>query len=237
MGHTASILNKGDGDIPDCTFPDSSTTIMSGVATDNNSSSMNGIATDNSSGSMSGVATGFIDKFQFELGDYLTCSLSDGSSVEGLYVERSNQDDNDCITLFSDGEYTICLASNCTVLSKADELEVGDHVQAKPVGEMVHYLGRISCIHQRDGALLYDVEMDGDPDDKECGIPASSIIKIMSRRAVAMHRWKKGLHAIHAVHSIMSKTKFDSTSSMGSRLTDPVDPHDDAAMTEPGPGQ
>ncbi len=220
MGHGASISDETDGDrSPDRASPD------------NSSSSI----------IMSDVATGFTDKCQFELGDYLVCNLSDGSSVEGLYVERSNQDDNDCITLFSDGEYTICLASNCTVLSKADELEVGDHVQAKPVGEMVHYLGRISCIHQQDGALLYDVEMDGDPDDKECGIPASSIIKIMSRRAVAMHRWRKGLHAIHAIHSIMSKTKFDSSSSMGSRLTDhsvdPQDGDDAAAGIEPGPAQ
>lgn len=215
MGHSASILDEEDGERPDCA------------------------SLDNSSSIISGAATGFTGKGQFELGDYLKCSLSDGSTVEGLYVERSNQDDNDCITLFSDGEYTICLASNCTVLSKSDELEVGDHVQAKPVGEMVHYLGRISCIHQRGGALLYDVEMDGDPDDQECDIPASSIIKIMSRRAVAMHRWRKGIHAIHAIHGIMSKTKLDSTSSMGSRLTDHPVPVDlqDTAVTEPGPSQ
>jgi len=189
MGHSASILDEAPlAGRPDCDSPGSSSNITSGVA------------------------TGFTDKFQFELGDYLQCMLADGTCVEGLCVERSSQD---CITLFSDGEYNICLASNCTVLSKADEFEVGDHVQARPVGELVHYLGRISSIHQRDGVLLYDVEMDGDPEDKECNIPASSIIKIMSRRAVALHRWRKGVNAINAIHNMKSKT--DSWKSMGSK--------------------
>lgn len=142
---------------------------------------------------------------KFEVGDYLKCVNEDGTSFEGLYIERAQY--NKVILLVED-ETKECLVENCSVVVKADDLEIGDRVQIKLPESYIYYLGRISQIHENNGIKTYDIDMEGDDeDDKEYGVLISNIKKIMSRRALVVSRWKKGKNVVNALsnlHAVLS---------------------------------
>lgn len=121
-----------------------------------------------------------------------------GIQNEGVIVERIT----DVIVRVDFGdsaeEYDI---SDCQLLLKAHEFEEGDLVKMMPKGKAYYLAGRIKQVN-KDGTL--DILMDGDDlDDIEHAVDPKTVMKVMTRRALVIGRWKAAVAAVVTVNSLM----------------------------------
>jgi hypothetical protein len=137
----------------------------------------------------------------FTVGDFVKVKVEDGSFLEGILTEVVSAD----IVAVSFGQEDVVkhfLAADCELVVRSDEMEVGDQVQVQPQGSALYFVGRVSQIH-KDGT--YDVVMEGDdPDDIETHVPESNIRKLMSRRALAVARWKRAALVVSSINNFQS---------------------------------
>lgn len=86
----------------------------------------------------------------------------------------------------------------CSLVLRAIDYEIDDHVQIKPEGSALYFTGRVITINI-DGTI--NVRMDGDDaDDIEYNIPIENCIKIKSCRPQAIGLWKKLRDSLKAAH-------------------------------------
>lgn len=141
------------------------------------------------------------------VGDIVRVEKSPNSFSEGIIVERL--DNEQFIVDFGDRIATVLL-SNCHILLRNDEYEMGDKVEVQPPGSALFFVGRVIAMNPHERTL--DVLMDGDdPDDIERNIPIENARKLMSRRAVVVNRWKKAFMMVVA-SNFFRQVEFDEAS-------------------------
>lgn len=122
----------------------------------------------------------------FNVGDVV--GMNEGErSREGIIVERINR-----LTVrvdFDENSIEDVLVENLTLILKFDDFEVGEIVELKPPGSHLFFVGKIVAINTDD---TIDVLMESDdPDDIERGVKKSDCRKLMTRRDLAVSRWRK----------------------------------------------
>ena len=135
------------------------------------------------------------DEGKISTGDVVRVNIANGHPLEGFVVERLN----DFNILVDFGEnLKECHVSNCTVIIKSDELEVGDKVEMKPMGMSLYFVGKVIGINPD---CTLDVLMDGDdPEDIERGVNVEDIRKLMSKRGLVVSRWRRAFMMVVAIN-------------------------------------
>lgn len=143
---------------------------------------------------------GTVPKYDnFVVGDYLKVKEANGSYVEGLMVERI---DNEKVMIDFCGDIKECYVEECQLLVKSDEVEIGDKVEVKPKGMSIFFVGKVIRLNENG---TFDIAMEGDdPDDVERDVTADDLRKLMSRRALVVSRWKRAFMLIVAASAFKS---------------------------------
>ncbi len=122
--------------------------------------------------------------------------------LEGFVVERLN--DVNILVDFGENIKEVHV-SNCTIVIRSDELEVGDKVEMKPAGMALYFVGKVIAIN---ADCTLDVLMDGDdPDDIERGVDVDNIRKLMSKRGLVVGRWRRAFMLVVAINRF-GKVRF-----------------------------
>jgi hypothetical protein len=144
------------------------------------------------------------------VGDIVRVETSPKHFSEGIIVERV--DNEHVIIDLGDRTSTLPL-SNCHILLRNDEYEMGDKVEVQLPGSVLFFVGKIIALNPTERTL--DVLMDGDdPDDIERNVPFENARKLMSRRAVVVNRWKKAFMMVVA-SNFFRQVEFDETTISG----------------------
>lgn len=144
------------------------------------------------------------------VGDIVRVETSPNNFSEGIIIERV--DDTHVIIDLGDRISTLPL-SNCQILLRNDEYEMGDRVEVQPPGSALFFVGKVIALNTTERTL--DVLMDGDdPDDIERNIPFENARKLMSRRAVVVNRWKKAFMRVVA-SNFFRQVEFNEASISG----------------------
>jgi len=145
------------------------------------------------------------------VGDIVRVDISPTETIEGMVLECL---ENDCLTIDL-GETTQTFPiSQCHLLLRNDEYEIGDRVEVQPMGSSLYFVGKVISIDS--SAKTMAVLMDGDdPDDIEKNIPFEQARKLMSRRAFVVNRWKKAFMMVVA-SNFFSRIHFDNSLSVKS---------------------
>lgn len=137
----------------------------------------------------------------FTVGDFVKVKLEDGSYSEGILVEIVDEE-MVAVNFTVEDMVKNVRADDCELVVHSDVMEVGDQVQVQPQGSAMYFVGRVSQVNT-DGT--YDVVMEGDdPDDIERSVPESNIRKLMSRRALAVARWKRAALVVSSINNFQS---------------------------------
>jgi uncharacterized OB-fold protein len=91
------------------------------------------------------IVTWFEDEDEgLSVGDVVKVNFKESEPLEGFVVEKLN--DVNILVDFGD-HIKECHVSNCTLLIRSDELEVGDKVEMKPADSALYFVGIISAIN------------------------------------------------------------------------------------------
>lgn len=116
---------------------------------------------------------------------------------EGIIVERVTKSTIRVDFGNSTGDFDIY---HCDLILRSDEYEVGDVVKMSPSGGGLYFSGRVVNVNE-DGTL--DIHMDGDdPDDIEHSVDLKNVIKVMTRRAMVISRWRAAAAAVIAANAM-----------------------------------
>lgn len=119
----------------------------------------------------------------------------EGKESEGIVVEKV---DNLALRVDFGERVQECLISECIILVRNYEFEVGDKVEARPAGMNLFFVGKVVKIYP-DKSM--DILMDGeDLSDIERGITPDNCRKLMSRRSVVINRWKRAFMMVVAAN-------------------------------------
>lgn len=121
---------------------------------------------------------------------------ADCHDKEGIIVEKISPHK----VMIDFGDYVReCVLDDCLLLLRSDEFESGDKVEARPSGSNLYFVGKVIRVNA--DAKTLDVLMEGDdPDDIEYNILFENTRKLMSRRTIVQHRWKRAFMLVVAAN-------------------------------------
>lgn len=150
---------------------------------------------------------------KFHIGDVVSVEELDVVR-EGVVLELSDQDK--VIVDFGDfaDEYN---TNECTMLVRSDQFEVGDKVEVKDAG--LYFLGNIVGLNDNG---TYDIVMMGDdPEDIERGVSKDNLRKVMTKRDVALSKFRKASLAVVASTKMLKHIRLTAESEdIGDSATD-----------------
>ncbi len=141
------------------------------------------------------------------VGDVVKVTFKTSEPLEGFVVERLN----DVNILVDFGDHTKeCHVSNCTLIIRSDELEVGDKVEMKPADMSLYFVGKVIAIN---ADCTLDIQMDGDDqEDIERNVNVENVRKLMSKRGLAVSRWRRAFMMVLAINRFGAGPGHDSES-------------------------
>jgi len=115
------------------------------------------------------------------LGDVVRAKTQElGMFFEGVIVD-ANPEERSYLVDFGDEDAEWVAMDQVQRVMPWGALEVGDTVQARPIGEHNYYTGRVCRIHVATDGLMYDIEYE-DCDEVDEKIPSERVRKINSVR-------------------------------------------------------
>lgn len=135
----------------------------------------------------------------FEVGDIVKVN-DNGLFFEGVVVSCSGHvcqvDLGDAVESFN--------VSNCFLILKSSDFEVGDKVQFKPSNSEIYFQGTVVFVnnlnHTYDIKLLSD---DEEEEDIERGVPYGNMRKLMTGRDLSIQQFKKSVRAVQAMNAFL----------------------------------
>eukprot|EP01038_Epipyxis_sp_PR26KG_P012072 gene12072-16153_t len=137
----------------------------------------------------------------FNVGDVISIYSNTRGDIEGLVIERL---ENNVLSVdFGEGAKRVS-SEKCKLVLKYSEYEVGDLVELRPDGFSLYFSGNVVSVNS-DNTL--DVQMEGDDeDDIERCVEKANVRKIMSKRDIAVIRWRKSFVYVQSANAFMTPT-------------------------------